>query len=285
MRYLRQRAVIDIEWDSLEHALHGVVRDQAGEVHTTTAYLSVSDAPQLAFDHGQCSCQLKVNCSHATALALAAAAIDRPRAEPTPAAVALAAAPLPAVPPAPAAVTITAAAGTAGWAKPLDRLLDMQPRVAASRSVTPLAIEVALITDVTSAKSRGMTTGRALASLHARLVQAGKNGGWIAGGLAWGKLRELQYGNFAAAQVRLLHEILAAYRSSPHQLYLASYGHGHERTIDLCAFESRQLWPLLDEADSVGLKLVYPRRLGTIDRYCDAEFCLDIALDAAGALS
>jgi len=38
----------------------------------------------------------------------------------------------------------------------------------------------------------------------ARLVQPGKNGGWIGGTLSWGKLDSYGYSGYPAAQVRLL---------------------------------------------------------------------------------
>ena len=63
-----------------------------------------------------------------------------------------------------------------------------------------------------------------------------------------------------------------------------SYSYAEDRAIDLTAFQSRQLWPLLDEGEAAGLQLVYGHRLGTVARYRAAEVCLDATGDPAGAL-
>src|ERR1019366_9398867 len=48
---------------------------------------------------------------------------------------------------------------------------------------------------------------------------------------------------------------------------------------------SRQLWPMLDEAESIGLRLGYGRKLGLLEKYCSAELCLDvIRSEPSGAL-
>ena len=116
----------------------------------------------------------------------------------------------------------------------------------------------------------------------ARLVQPGKNGGWIGGTLNWGKLDSYGYfGGYPATQVRLLREMLALYRtrvSQPHYYY----SHGNERSIELSAFESGRLWPLLDEAGRAGLQLVYGHKLGAVERYREARLCLDVTQAEAG---
>ena len=40
-----------------------------------------------------------------------------------------------------------------------------------------------------------------------------------------------------------------------------------ELSIELSAFESNRLWPLLDEAEDIGVRLVYPRALGPVQRF------------------
>ena len=117
----------------------------------------------------------------------------------------------------------------------------------------------------------------------ARLVQPGKYGGWICGTLSWGKLDNHGYfGGYPAAQVGLLRELLALYRAraSQAQYYFAS--RGNERSIELSAFESGRLWPLLDEAGQAGLQLVYGLKLGTLEPYQQARFCLDVTQAKAG---
>jgi superfamily II DNA or RNA helicase len=286
MHYVRQRAVIDMEWDSSENALHGIVRGRTGEFNTTMAYLSQADGSRLSFERGQCSCPVRVNCKHAVALVLAAVdASDAPAAtRQAPPSSSSATPATPATRPAPPPAT------PAAWEKSLDTLLDARPAAADRRpNETPLAIEVALSGDLHPTQSQGSVMSPAPLKVVARLVQAGKNGGWIGGDISWGKLDSLLYnGSFPAAQVRLLREIYAVYRSRGSQAayhYSSSYGYSHDKMIELSAFESRQLWPLLDEAESIGLKLVYPRKLGLVERYRCAEFCLDVTSDdRTGAL-
>jgi superfamily II DNA or RNA helicase len=122
----------------------------------------------------------------------------------------------------------------------------------------------------------------------ARLVQPGKNGGWIGGTLSWAKLDSYGYfGGYPAAQVRLLRELLALYRAragvdQPHYYY----SRGTERSLELSAFESGRLWPLLDEAGHAGLQLVYGHKLGALERYREARLCLDVTqAEAGGELS
>jgi hypothetical protein len=62
--------------------------------------------------------------------------------------------------------------------------------------------------------------------LRARLVRAGKNGGWVAGGLSWGKLESLRYyGDHPEPQVRLLRELYALYRSAADSSGYYGYGY------------------------------------------------------------
>ena len=63
-------------------------------------------------------------------------------------------------------------------------------------------------------------------------------------------------------------------RSGPPLMY--GYGYGDDKFIDLGAFESRQLWPLLDEAAALGVRLVRGHNLGLLDGYRTAELCLDL---------
>ena len=51
------------------------------------------------------------------------------------------------------------------------------------------------------------------------------------------------------------------------------YAYGDDRSIELSAIESRQLWPLLDEAEAAGLRLVYPGKLGSVRGYWRTPNC------------
>jgi superfamily II DNA or RNA helicase len=80
--------------------------------------------------------------------------------------------------------------------------------------------------------------------------------------------------------MRLLQEIYALYQvSSSHSGGYYGYGYGYSdvKWLDVNKFESRQLWPLLDEADALGIRLVHARKqFGDVARYGSAELCMDV---------
>jgi hypothetical protein len=248
-------------WDDLENALHGRVRGSNGESYTTTVYFSAAGGRPLEFGQGECTCPVGLDCKHAVALALAAANTG-----PAPAASLQRPQPL-------------------AWDQSLESLLESRPAAASGEPAgTPLAIELTLSPDARPSYQRGPAVGGPSLKLAARLVQPGKNGGWVGGTLSWARLDSLHYHvGYSAAHLRVLQEIYAVYRSrSGRPLY---YTYGEEKSIDLSAFESRQLWPLLDEADSVGLRLVHGRKLGGVEPYRCAELCLDVTRgDPSGPL-
>ncbi len=251
--YVRQRAVVHTEWDSSESALRGLVRGRAGNFYETAAFFSLTSGLPPEFEMGECGCPVEFNCKHAVALVLAAAGAGTPRAG-------LRESPRP-----------------VAWDQSLDSLLGPAPGVAARPVATPLAIELTLAGDVRQVPGRGPAAGATQWKLLARPVRPGKNGGWVSGGLSWGKLDYLrQSGDYPEAQVRLLREMYALYRSRSSYSAYYGYSYGDDRSIEVSAFESRQLWPLLDEAESVGLPLVYARKLGAVEKYRSAELCLDM---------
>jgi hypothetical protein len=251
-QYARQRAVVSMRWDSADNALHGTVHGSSGDFYETTAYFAPAGRSSLEFEQGQCTCPVGFNCKHVVALVLTATGGARP----------------PAVPgrtPQPVA-----------WEQSLRSLLDSPPADPRSRpGGAPLAVELTLST----------TRGSSAATVLARLVRPGKNG-WVSGGLTWTKLRTLHYyGEYLAEHVRLLQELYTIYRSGKEDA--AHYSYREEKSIDLAAFHSRQLWVLLDEADALGLRLVHARkRLGDVRRHGCAELCLDATRDdSSGSLS
>jgi hypothetical protein len=142
-------------------------------------------------------------------------------------------------------------------------------RSAADAPLVPLAIELTL------APSHPDDAGL---RVMARLVLPGRSGGWVGGSLSWNKLDTYGfYGNYRPGHVRLLREMLALYRFGGDEPYY--YTHGDERSIDLATFPSSRLWPLLDEAEAVGVQFVHKRGPGMVRRYREAEFCLDITRD------
>ncbi|TDV40084.1 DEAD/DEAH box helicase [Actinophytocola oryzae] len=147
------------------------------------------------------------------------------------------------------ALVLTAAGRVAGaprrtkvtWEQSLNALLTP---AADAQGTTPLAIELSLAGEPRA---------------YARVVRPGRSG-WVAGGLSWTRLE----GDFLPAHVRLLRE-----------LYGLS-GSYDERFIDLSGFDSPRLWPMLAEADELGLRLIHSRvRLGDVARHDDAVLLLD----------
>ena len=138
---------------------------------------------------------------------------------------------------------------------------------------TPLAIELNL-----SASGPSPT-------LDARLVRPGKRGGWVAGDLSWSKVAMLRHYGYPNAHVQLLQEFYAAYRNSAsNSTGYYSYSYADAKTISLLKFESSQLWPLLDEARRIGVRLVQARAQHDVPAYATAQLCLDVTADESGDL-
>ena len=248
--YARGNRVLRIQWDVVDLALHGSVVGKGG-LYQTSVYFA-DDQAELAYEQGQCTCPVGFDCKHAAALVLAAA--DRPQVAP----------PRPAQPPT--------------WEQSLDALLASSSPGRTGAGV--LAVELTL-TDGDPAPAR----------LAARPVTQGRNG-WVAASLTWGKLSQPHHmSDYLPEHVRLLRELYAVYQSGRNGASTASYGyynsHSDDRSIDLSAFDSRQLWSILDEAAAVGVALVHGRkRLGPLQPYGLAEFCLDVTREEpAGPLT
>ncbi|ORV14921.1 helicase [Mycobacterium celatum] len=251
--YAREGRVLGCRWDPSLHNLSGSVCGSQARPYTTTVQLVPVDADTWCFDSGFCSCPVHVNCKHVAAIVIAAAGTTIMPAQPLP-------------PPAPPA-----------WQQSLDAVLP--PPSANDRVETLLAIELSLSVS-------GPST-----TLDARLVRPGKRGGWVAGDLSWGKLHMLCHSGYPAAQVRLLQELYATYRASSsnstgyYRYSYAGYSYGDEKTIPLLRFESPQLWPLLDEARRVGLRLLQAREWQEVPAYVPARLCLDVTAGKTGELT
>ncbi len=271
--YVRRKAVVQQIWIEGQNALFGVVHGKYGESYTPTVYFS-RRGPMLEVRGAKCSCDASYACEHAAALLVSAVEGGSD------------AAGRPAMP--------RQARRPPSWDMSLESLLT---RDAGRPGETTLAIELTLAADQPYGQLQSRprsfpavgsqpTQARPQVRLMARLVQPGKNGGWIAGSVSWGKLDSYGYfGDCPATQVRLLRELLALYRARVDQPYYY-YSHGNERSIELSAFESSRLWPLLDEAGQTGLQLVYGHKLGLVERYREARLGLDVTqADADGGLS
>lgn len=257
--YARQGAVLHAAWDPENNSLRGTVHGHGTRVYETAAFFVLDDGPPAKFEMGECSCPVEFSCKHVVALVLSALAPGSPgKARPES--------------PRPPA-----------WEQSLESLLDSGG--SARPGTTPLAMELALTGGAGQARWGGPRTAQAPLRLTARLVRPGKNGGWAGGELGWGRLDALRYSrDYSEQQVRLLRELYVLYQACEGSGGYYGYRYGDDRSIELSSVGSRQLWPLLDEAEAAGLRLVYPGKRGELGRYEEAEFCLDVTRGDAGGL-
>ena len=267
--YVRRKAVVRQVWLPGQNALSGLVHGRYGEFYMPTVYFS-GQGPMLEVRGAQCSCDARYACEHAAALLVSAVEGGADTAG------------MPTVP--------RQARRPPSWDTSLESLLAVGHHARRPDEAT-LAIELTLVADLPQlhgqprplsarAPAAGPKPAKLPVRLMARLVQPGKNGGWIGGTLSWGKLDSYGYfGGYPATQVRLLQELLALYRTRVNK---PRYYSRDERSIELSAFESGRLWPLLDEAGQAGLQLVYGHKLGAVEPYREARLCLDVTEAEAG---
>jgi hypothetical protein len=295
---VQRGAVVQMAWEASQQLLTGTVRDspseigagdiRGGEIRTVSASFRASPGFPLRFREGYCSCARGTNCVHVAALVLAAT--DET------------------LLPASTAAGITARRSALPWEQSLDSLLatPQAPGTPATSDVTanaPLAVELSLVQNTpehfryasysTDNGRHEPTAEDAIRKfkLQARLVQPGRLGGWVAGNLSWSRLDYLLLRDeFPAPHVRLLHELFAVYRASTPGQHSGSYyahaspGYGDQKYLDLSACESRQLWPVLEQAHAVGLPFVYRGKQGTVPAPGAAELCLDVTTDGTTLL-
>ncbi|HEY6497159.1 MAG TPA: DEAD/DEAH box helicase [Trebonia sp.] len=282
-------AVLQMAWEASQQLLTGTVRDAGGEIRTVSASFRASPGFPLRFREGYCSCAKGTNCVHVAALVLAAT--DET------------------LSPTPTVAGISARRSTLPWEQSLDSLLASPQKggTSATSEVTgnaPLAVELSLVQvapEPVRHPSYSTDNGRheppvedpvRKLKLQARLVQPGRLGGWVAGNLSWSRLDfMLLRDEFPEAHVRLLHELYALYRASSTAQHSPSYyygytspGYGDQKYLDLSACESRQLWPVLEQAVAVGLPFVYRGKQGTVPAPDTAELCLDVTTDGTTLL-
>ncbi|HEY2699292.1 MAG TPA: DEAD/DEAH box helicase [Pseudonocardiaceae bacterium] len=244
--YARRNQVLRMRWNHADVALHGSVIGKGG-LYETSAYF-VDDDDEFVFEQGECGCPVGFNCKHVAALVIAA--VDRGQA------------------------VAPRAAKPLTWAESLDAVLTSNP--AARTGTAALGVELTLT-------EHDIRADASVVRLTARLMTPGRNG-WVYGNLSWSKLRDAHHmSGYLPGQVRLLRELYALYQSgrSGQDAAYGYYGsYTDDKLIDLCRFESRQLWPMLDEAASIGVEWVHGRRrLGPVAPYDHAEFCLDVTQD------
>jgi superfamily II DNA or RNA helicase len=266
-RYLRDEAIVQRVWVGAQHALCGVIRARHGGYHTPAVYFTPHTWRVCS---AQCSCVARFGCEHAAALLMSAVSDPVPGMPGTRSVQAAAIGQ-----PRPAAIGQHQPADgsqdrTAAWQRDLDALLDTgeEPLRNHAGSETPLAIELTL-TD-------GGQDPASPPRLMARLVQQGQKG-WVYGNLSWSRLDSYDYhGGYRPAHVRLLREFVALHRTRVNQTYYY-HSYGDDKLIELSAFDSARLWPLLDEAQEAGLTLLHAGRRDPVGPPRVAEFCLDIA--------
>ena len=259
--YARQRAVLHMEWDGVDSLLQAVVRGSSGNAYETSVYFEASwDGAELVFAFGECTCPIGINCKHVVAAAVTATCAVAP------------------------AAAARRGQPAASWEQSLGALL-AQTRSDSPQSAddVPLAVELSLSVPPAPAAQRAKASAKP--KLLARLVRPGRTG-WVGGQMSWSRLGTSYYfSGCRASHVQLLQELYALHTSrSGASSY---YSNRDDKTIDLAAFDSRRLWPLLDEAAEIGLQLVHARkRLGPVERCGQAELCLDIrAGDDPGSLT
>jgi superfamily II DNA or RNA helicase len=265
LRSVEDGAVRRVEWEAAKRALHGVVQDRGGEYHETVIYFT--DGCPMMLVRSYCSCS-GYECKHAAALTLAGALSS--------------------------GQDIVTRPPSVLWEQSLAALLESR-RGGDDRhpAQTPIAIELSL-SDASPPRLAHLPPSERALQLHARVVQPGKKSAWVGSSLTWGKLSprvsyggygEPAYGEYSAQHLRLLRELYWTHHSSAERSGYYSYYSGTERQLDLAAFESRQLWALLDEAYSIGLPVVYRGSLGPVPKYDTAELCLDFTRrDPSGPL-
>jgi superfamily II DNA or RNA helicase len=224
--YARAQRVAAVDWDPSDLTLKGTV--VGASPYVTIAYLAEVDGG-LEFDAGECSCPVGYDCKHAAALVIAVVEGH---------------------------VGVPDAGGASGprqvatdapsWERSLRELISAPAPAAAGER--PLAIELSL------------QSGNAGRQLMARLMRPGARGGWVNGSLSWGGLdswnvREGQYRSDHLALARELHSVYRTRR--PGGGYYHGYGEAGDRAFDLSAFDSPQLWSLLDEAARIGMSLIH----------------------------
>ena len=263
--------------------------EQGGEIRTVSASFRASPGFPLRFREGYCSCARGTNCVHVAALVLAAT--DET------------------LLPATTAAGITARRSALPWEQSLDSLLaapqapgtpaasdDHRERAARGRAVPGAEHDRSL--SATPATPR--TTGATSRPPRTPSASSSSRPGWCSRGASAAGSPATCPGpgsttcccamSSRAAHVRLLHELYALYRASSPPSTLAtttryaSPGYGDQKYLDLSACESRQLWPVLEQAHAVGLPFVYRGKQGTVPPPGTAELCLDVTTDGTTLL-
>ncbi len=251
--YAQQGVVSDIQWDRRQCLLVGRVHGSRPTAYTTMAVLDPEGDDSYAFDEGHCDCPVSFNCKHVVALVLTAIGDGSPDAHPV-------------------------ATPAADWMRSLDSFL-RDAGGADGVDAPEIAVELTLSAGApATGRRRDSVTGRP--RLMARLVRPGRSG-WVAGDLSWARLsRRPEPGDGPAERVRWLRQFFLLYEAGQRDGGYYSYYAREEKYLDLTAYESSQLWALLDEAAKLGIRFVYGKNRGDVDHYGTARLTLDVTNDA-----
>ncbi|HET8980783.1 MAG TPA: SNF2-related protein, partial [Solirubrobacteraceae bacterium] len=263
--YARTHRVLGLQWDEQDLSLSAEVIGN-GAMYGTTAHFD-DYGGRLEFADGDCSCPVGYNCKHVVAVVLAARELITAGTRAEAPASSAPASSAPATPPAtPPVNPPSVAPAPAAWERVLRPLVTAR---AARSTGAPLAIELKLTAN---------RYAPIVPTLMARLMRPGARGGWVNGSLDWGRV-EWQAGDAGLREdhIELVRELYRLHQLDRSHSYSYGYGYGGERSIDLSACNSPQLWDLLEEAHRVGLPLIHAHTpLGEVAPPLTGELVLDV---------
>ncbi len=93
----------------------------------------------------------------------------------------------------------------------------------------------------------------------------------------------MRHYGFRPQQIDALRTLYSLYQACGSSSYYG-YSYGAVKSISLSRFESPQLWPMLDEVRSSGVRLVQQRTGHEVPADAIATICLDITATGSGGL-
>jgi superfamily II DNA or RNA helicase len=242
LAYAMGSRVSGISFDAGTGLMLGKVRGGSDVPYSTTAKL-VRKAGGWSCTVGVCSCPVRKDCKHVAALLFAAEDNPATRVQLL----------------APADLSrlsrVSAPLEVADWEQALSPLI-ARPGITQSTSGIPLALQF----EVEEPAPHFSYTGRrdplrSVRQLKARPVIMGSKGKWIRGDVSWNTLSYLNYRRECnEAHVEWMQEFLASHTA------LANRQHsGTAPWLGLNTYAGKNLWPLLAQAQKIGIALVHSR--------------------------
>lgn len=254
LMYAQHGAVMDVAWEANGGIITGAVVGSARQPYSTVAFVRPAGPGNYVFVEGRCTCPVGFDCKHVVALVATALSAGLTGARPPQ--------------PQPAA-----------WTRSLDSLLHGAGGGPHRDEKSEIAVELSL-------SSKPRATGRwedaagTRPRLLARLVRPGRSG-WVAGDLSWSRLRlRAELADGPIEQLRWLRQFYLLYEAGRQDSSFYVSHARDEKYLDLTAFESTQLWPLLDAAAAMGIRLVRGKKgSADVDGYGSARLELDVTSD------